>query len=199
MRMNKYPFLLWLTENREDLKVDLANNRIVSETVGSSSLRKVPFALIFVMKYFPLAFLSCFFFVPRNLFEVGLTFVALGFIALFYYLINYEFIFKGVVLAFCVMNFYFVFAIDDYASYLSTCLTLFTELLLISIVLYDIFISKGYKNWYLLESFRNEVNVTFAKKKERKLFFLKKNVGINVSRKFAIKGYFLRINDEDTK
>ena len=63
----------------------------------------------------------------------------------------------GLILYCICMNFYFVFAIDDYASHLSTALTLFTELLLISLVAHDIFVSKGYKNWYFLESFRNEV------------------------------------------
>lgn len=198
MRMNKYPFLLWLTQERDDLKVDLVNNKVYSDELGQSSIKKVPLALIVFMKYLPLAFLSYFFFIPRNLFEVGLAIFALIFIGLFYLLLNYELVFKVVIIAFCAMNFYLVFALDDYASYLSTALTLFTELLMIAIVLYDIFIIKGYRNWYFLESFKNEVNVKFAQKAEKKyLFFKKRNVGFDVTRKVYIKGYFLRIDNED--
>lgn len=198
MRINKYPFLLWLTQERNDLKLDLANNKVYSDELGQSSIKKVPIALIIIMKYLPLAFLSSFFFIPRNLFEVGLAIFALIFIGIFYILLNYELVFKGVIIAFCAMNFYLVFALEDYASYLSTALTLFTELLMIAIVLYDIFIIKGYKNWYFLESFKNEVNVKFAQKAEKKyLFFKKRNVGFNVTRKVYIKGYFVRIENED--
>lgn len=196
MRLNKYPFFLWLTQERDDLKVDFANNKVYSD-VGQSSIKRVPLFLIILMKYMPLAFLSYFFFIPRNLFEVGLAFISFGFIVILYYLINYEWVFKGVILAFCVMNFYFVFAIDDYASHLSTALTLFTELLLISLVAHDIFVSKGYKNWYFLESFRNEVNVTFSQKKERKFLFFKRNIGLNLKKQFTVKGYFLRIDNEN--
>lgn len=198
MRINKYPFLLWLTQEREDLKVDLANNKVYSDELGQSSIEKVPIVLIVLMKYLPLAFLASFFFVPRNLFEVGLSVVALCFIGIFYLLLNYDLIFKGVIIAFCAMNFYLVFTLDGYASYLSTGLTLFTELLMISIVLYDIFITKGYKNWYFLESFKNEVNVKFAQKAEKKyLFFKKRNMGFNVTRTVYIKGYFVRIDNEN--
>lgn len=198
MRMNKYPFLLWLTQEREDLKIDLTNNKVYSDELGQSSIKKVPIALIIIMKYLPLAFLSSFFFIPRNMFEVGLAIFALIFIGLFYLLLNYELVFKGLIIAFCAMNFYLVFALDDYASYLSTALTLFTELLMVAIVLYDIFIIKGYRNWYFLESFKNEVNVKFAQKAEKKyLFFKKRNVGFDVTRKVYIKGYFLRIDNED--
>lgn len=198
MRINKYPFFLWLTQEREDLKVDLANSKVLSEELGESSIKRVPLALIIIMKYFPLAFLSYFFFIPRNLFEVGLSIFALIFIGVFYLLLNYELVFKGIIISFCAVNFYLVFAIDDYASYLSTGLTLFTELLMISIVLYDIFIIKGYENWYFLENFRNEVDIKFAQKTEKKYLFLKKRaVGFNVTRRVYIKGYFLRINNEN--
>ncbi len=37
MRMNKYPFLLWLTQEREDLKIDLANSKVYSDELGQSS------------------------------------------------------------------------------------------------------------------------------------------------------------------
>jgi hypothetical protein len=198
MRINKYPFLLWLTQEREDLKVDLVNNKVYSDELGQSTIKKVPITLIVIMKYLPLVFLSSFFFIPRNLFEVGLAIFALIFIGIFYLLLNYDLILKGVIIAFCAMNFYLVFALEDYASYLSTALTLFTELLMISIVLYDIFITKGYKNWYFLESFKKEVNVKFAQKSEKKyLLFKKRNVGFNVARTVYIKGYFLRIDNED--
>lgn len=198
MRINKYPFFLWLTQDRADLKVDLVNNKVFSEELGESSIKRVPLALIIIMKYFPLAFLSYFFFIPRNLFEVGLSIFALIFIGVFYLLLNYELVFKGIIISFCAVNFYLVFAIDDYASYLSTGLTLFTELLMITIVLYDIFIIKGYENWYFLENFRNEVDIKFAQKTEKKyLFFKKRAVGFNVTRRVYIKGYFLRINNED--
>ena len=61
MRINKYPFLLWLTQERKDLKLDLANNKVYSDELGQSTIKKVPIALIIIMKYLPLAFLSSFF------------------------------------------------------------------------------------------------------------------------------------------
>lgn len=42
MRINKYPFFLWLTESREDLKLDFKNLKVSSDELGESSLKKVP-------------------------------------------------------------------------------------------------------------------------------------------------------------
>ena len=144
--------------------------------------------------------MSYFFFIPRNLFEVGLLFIALFVVLVLFALLNYEVIFKVVLIGICVINFYFVFTIPDYASPLSTAITLFAELLIITIVLYDIFILKGYQNWYFLEDFKNEINIRFSQKKEKKiLFFWKRRVGLHTNKKVYIKGYFLRITDENFK
>lgn len=200
MRINKFPFFLWLTNEREDFKLDVEKQEITSEELGKSTIKKVPIFLVVLMKYFPLAFLSYFFFIPRNLFEVGLLFIALFVVLVLFALLNYEVIFKVVLIGICVINFYFVFTIPDYASPLSTAITLFAELLIITIVLYDIFILKGYQNWYFLEDFKNEINIRFSQKKEKKiLFFWKRRVGLHTNKKVYIKGYFLRITDENFK
>ncbi len=199
IRLNKYPFFLWLTQRRDDFKVDLNNNTVSSEELGKSSIKKIHFGWVILMRYIPLICLSYFFFIPRNTFEIGLFFIALFTILVLFALLNYEVIFKAVILGICIMNFYFVFKIDGYAPYLSTTITLFVETLMFAVILYDVLILKGYENWYFLESFKNEINIKVAQKKEKKFlpFFKKRNFGFNISKTISLRGYFLRIQNED--
>ena len=57
MRINNYPFFLWLTQKREDFKLDLTNQKIVSNELGESSIKKVPLFLVLLIKYVPFLFL----------------------------------------------------------------------------------------------------------------------------------------------
>ncbi len=198
-RLNKYPFFLWLTQRRDDFKVDLSNNTAYSEELGKSSIKKIHIAWVILMKYVPLVCLSFFFFIPRNSFEIGLFFIGLFTVLVIFALLNYEVILKAVVLGICVMNFYFVFKIDGYAPHLSTTITLFVETLMFSIIFYDIFILKGYDNWYYLESFKNDINIKFAQRKEKKFlpFLRARETGFNITKTLSLKGYFLRIQNEE--
>ena len=198
MRINKIPFFLWLTQRRDDLTLDLVNQKVISKELGESSIQKVPIFLIVLMKYVPFVLLSYFFFIPRNLFEVGLMFIAL-FLALFLFaLVKYELIFKSIILTFCVVSFYLIFKYDSYAVHLSTALTLFVQIVLVLILLYDILYLKGYKNWYFLSSFKLPIDIKVAEKKEKKLlFFWKKNIGFNVKRQVYLAGYFLKVENEN--
>ena len=199
MRINKYPFFLWLTQKREDFELDLTNQKIVSNELGESSIKKVPLFLVLLMKYLPMVILLPFFYYPKSLFELFLFGGVLIVTTALFLIFQYQLIFKAVLLGICVMNFYFVLTIEDYAVSLDTAITFFVEQVIFGVFLVDIFLFKGYKNWYYLESFKNEINIKFTQRKERKFLFFKKETGFNSSKKVYLKGYFLRIEDEDIK
>ena len=202
MRINKYPFFLWLTQSREDLVLDFKNLKVSSDELGESSLKKVPIYLIVLIKYLPFLLFLPYFYYPSNKSDLlpflGALLVVVS--MLFVYLKTNLFFFKAYVITVFIINAVLIFLINDYAVYLDISLTFFAEILLFSVLVFDIFILKAYKNWYFLESFKNEIDIKFSQKRERKfLFFLKPKTGFNVSKRVFIKGYFLRIENEDIK
>lgn len=202
MRINKYPFFLWLTQSREDLKLDFRNLKVSSDDLGESSLKKVPIYLIVLIKYLPFLLVLPYFYYPSNKSDllpfIGAFVVVIS--MLFVYLKTNLFFFKIYVITVFIINAILLFLINDYAVSLDISLTFFAEILLFSVLAFDIFYFKGYKNWYFLESFKNEIDIKFSQKRERKfLFFLKPKTGFNVSKRVFIKGYFLRIENEDIK
>lgn len=202
MRINKYPFFLWITESREDLKLDFKNLKVSSDDLGESSLKKVPIYLIALLKYVPFLLVLPYFYYPSNKSDL-LPFIGAFLIVvsmLFVYLKTNLFFFKIYVITVFIINAVLVFLINDYAVSLDIGLTFFAQILLFLVLAFDIFYFKGYKNWYFLENFKNEIDIKFSQKKERKfLFFLKPKTGFNVSKRVFIKGYFLRIENEDIK
>ena len=96
-----------------------------------------------------------------------------------------------------VSNVILMFLIKDYVVALDIGITFFVEIGIVTILLLDIFYFKGHKNWYYLERYKNEVNIKVSNQKERKFIFWKKNVGFDIKRKIYIKGYFIRIQDEN--
>ena len=202
MRINKYPFFLWLTQNREDLTLDFKNLKVSSDELGESSLKKVPIYLIVLIKYLPFLLVLPYFYYPNNKSDL------LPFIGAFVVVISMLFVYlktnlifsKIYVITVFIINAVLIFVINDYAVSLDIGLTFFAEILLFLILTFDIFYFKGYKNWYFLESFKNEIDIKFSQKRERKfLLFLKPKTGFNVSKRVFIKGYFLRIENEDIK
>lgn len=202
MRINKYPFFLWLTQSREDLKLDFKNQKVSSDDLGESSLKKVPIYLIVLLKYVPFLLVLPYFYYPSNRSDL-LPFIGAFVIVismLFVYLKTNLFFFKIYVITVFIINAILLFLINDYAVSLDISLTFFAEILLFSVLAFDIFYFKGYKDWYFLENFKNEIDINFSQKRERKfLFFLKPKTGFNVSKRVFIKGYFLRIENEDIK
>lgn len=202
MRINKYPFFLWLTQSREDLKLDFRNLKVSSDDLGESSLKKVPIYLIVLIKYLPFLLVLPYFYYPSNKSDLlpflGAFVVVIS--MLFVYLKTNLFLFKVYVITVFIINAVLLFLINDYAVSLDISLTFFAEILLFSVLAFDIFYFKGYKDWYFLENFKNEIDIKFSQKRERKfLFFLKPKTGFNVSKRVFIKGYFLRIENEDIK
>ena len=202
MRINKYSFFLWLTQSREDLTLDFENLKVLSDDLGESSLKKVPIYLIVLLKYVPLLLVLPYFYYPNNKSDflpfIGASVVVIS--MLFVYLKTNLIFFKVYVITVFIINAVLIFLINDYAVSLDIGLTFFAQILLFLILALDIFYFKGYKNWYFLESFKNEIDIKFSQKRERKfLFFLKPKTGFNVSKRVFIKGYFLRIENEDIK
>ncbi|MCG3714177.1 hypothetical protein L5F64_01185 [Aliarcobacter butzleri] len=202
MRINKYPFFLWLTQSREDFKLDFKNLKVSSDDVGESSLIKVSIYLIVLIKYLPFLLVLPYFYYPSNKNDlipfIGAFVVVIS--MLFVYLKTNLIFFKIYVVAICIINAVFIFIVNDYAVSLDIGLTFFAQTLLFSILALDIFYFKGYKNWYFLESFKNEIDIKFAEKKERRfLRFFKPKTGFDISKKVYIKGYFVRIENEDIK
>ncbi len=202
MRINKYPFFLWLTQSREDLTLDFKNLKVLSDDLGESSLKKMPTYLVILMKYLVFLILIPFLYYPNSKADI-LPFIGAFVVVismLFVYLKTNLIFFKTYVITICIVNVVLIFLINDYAVFLDIGLTFFAEILLLLILGLDIFYFKGYKNWYFLENFKNEVDIKFAEKKERKfLFFLKPKTGFNISKRVYIKGYFARIEDENIK
>lgn len=202
MRINKYPFFLWHTQSREDLKLDFKNLKVSSDELGESLLKKVPIYLIVLLKYVPFLFVLPYLYYPSNKSDflpfIGAFLVVIS--MLFVYLKTNLIFFKIYVVSICIINAVFIFLINDYAVSLDIGITFFAEIGIFAILYLDIFYFKGYKNWYFLENFKNEIDIKFAEKKQRKfLFFLKPKTGFNVSKRVFIKGYFLRIENEDIK
>ncbi|RZV12753.1 hypothetical protein D3M61_11400 [Aliarcobacter butzleri] len=202
MRINKYPFFLWLTQSREDFKLDFKNLKVSSDDVGESSLKKVPIYFIALLRYLPFLFVLPYLYYPSNKNDlipfIGAFVVVIS--MLFVYLKTNLIFFKTYVITICIVNVVLIFLINDYAVFLDIGITFFAEIGIFAILYLDIFYFKGYKNWYFLENFKNEIDIKFAEKKQRKfLFFLKPKTGFNISKRFYVKGYFLRIENEDVK
>ena len=100
MRINNYPFFLWLTQKREDFKLDLTNQKIVSNELGESSIKKVPLFLVLLMKYLPMVILLPFFYYPKSLFELFLFGGVLIVTTALFLIFQYQLIFKAVLLGF---------------------------------------------------------------------------------------------------
>lgn len=200
MKINKYPFFLWLTQKRDDLKLNLQEMTIESEELGKSSLKEVPVYLIAILKYLPFLLIIPFLYYPTNKSDL-LPFVGAFLVVglMFFVYIKFENLLKYFAILLALSNFFLIFIVDEYAVFLDTGITFFVEIGLFTLLILDIFYFKAYKNWYFIENFRNEVNIKVANKKERKFLFWKKNVGFDVKSKFYIKGYFIRITDEDIK
>ena len=66
MRINKYSFFLWLTQSREDFKLDFKNLKVSSDYIGESSLIKVPIYLIVLIKYLPFLLVLPYFYYPSD-------------------------------------------------------------------------------------------------------------------------------------
>lgn len=192
-RMNRIPYFLWLTDKREDFKVDLKNQKLTSDELGSSSISAVPVFYIFILKYLPILGFSYFFMLPKTLMDFYMVCVATLLIGVGYFLVKNELVLRLFLILFCFVNIYLVFTIDNYAINFASMLTFFAELLLVGAVAYDVFILKGYKNWYFLKSFRRDLNLTIAKKTEKKFFFKKVNTGFDFKRKFEVIGFFIRV------
>lgn len=202
MRINKYPFFLWLTQSRKDLTLDFKNLKVSSDELGESSLKKVPLYFIALLKYLPLLLVLSYLYYPTEKNDlipfIGAFLVVVS--MLFIYLKTNPFLLKIYVISICITNAVLIFAINDYVVSLDIGITFFAEILLISIFALDIFYFKGYKNWYFLESFKNKIGIKFAEKKERRfLRFFKPKTGFDISKKVYIKGYFVRIENEDIK
>ncbi|WP_237969678.1 hypothetical protein [Aliarcobacter butzleri] len=183
------------------MKLDFKNLKVSSDELGESSLKKVPIYLIVLIKYLPFLLVLPYFYYPSNKNDlipfIGAFVVVIS--MLFVYLKTNLIFFKIYVVAICIINAVFIFLINDYPVFLDIGITFFAEIGIFAILYLDIFYFKGYKNWYFLENFKNEINIKVTQKKERKFFFFKKNVGFDVKRKVYIKGYFLRISNEDIK
>lgn len=198
MKINKYPFFLWFTQRREDLILSNDKNSVSSEELGNSQIKRVPSYIIILLKYVPFLFIIPYFYFPKydsdwTPFIASLIIVPIMF-AIYRFNLN---LLKVAILFLCVVNIYLVFTIDRYAVSLDIAITFFMELSIIGMILFDIFLFKGYKNWYYLQDFKNEINIKVAQRKEKKfLLFFKKETGINASKKVYVKGYFLRIEDE---
>ena len=196
MRINRVPFLLWLTDKRDDLSLDFKNQKVTSSELGESTITPVSIYVIALLKYFPILILAIFFYYPKSLVDLGVLSVAVAVLGVVLFLVRFDSLLKIFLILFCFVNIYFVIQNNNYATYLSTGITFFVELLLIGAVVYDIFVLKGYKNWYFLDSFKRNINIAVAQKKEKKfLFFKNKKTGFDVKKSFSIKGYFLKLGD----
>jgi hypothetical protein len=198
MRINKVPFFLWLTEKRDDLKLDFQNKTIESEELGKSSIKELSVYIAFLMRYFPFFILFSFFYFPKNKIEFyayGISFLCAIFLVFLY---KKQFILKLVVVLICFLNLYLLLILDDYASNLDIGITFFVENIIFLIFVLDLFVFKGFKNWYYLENFKNEAVITLSQQHKRRLLFLfKPKRGLNVKKTVYIKGYFLRIENDD--
>lgn len=198
MRINKYPFFLWLTEERNDFKLDFQNKIVESEELGKSSLKEVPVYLVFFLRYIPFIILFLISYYPKNLKEVLVFIISLVLANATLYLYKNQIIFKIFVFLLFFTNLVLMFYIEDYVLLLDTGITFYIESLLLSLFLLDLFVFKKYTNWYYLEDFENNIKVDFAKKHSRRLlWFFRPNRGFNISKNFKLRGYFLRIENED--
>ncbi len=195
-KINRIPFLLWLTEKRDDLTLDLKNLKVKSEELGTSEIAPVPVYVIVLLKYFPILTLAIFFLYPQSKMDFGILFCSFIAVVVVFFLARYETLLKVCLILFCFINIYFIIQNNNYASHLSTGITFFVELLMIGAVFYDVYFSKGYKNWYFLYDFKREVKLTVSQKKEKKfLFFKNKKTGFDIKKTFSLKGYFLKVGD----
>ena len=196
MKINRIPFLLWLTEKRDDLTLDLKNLKVKSEELGTSEIAPVPVYVIVLLKYFPILTLAIFFLYPQSKMDFGILFCSFIAVVVVFFLARYETLLKVCLILFCFINIYFIIQNNNYASHLSTGITFFVELLMLGAVFYDVYFSKGYKNWYFLYDFKREVKLTVSQKKEKKfLFFKNKKTGFDIKKTFSLKGYFLKVGD----
>lgn len=195
-KINRIPFLLWLTEKRDDLTLDLKNLKVKSEELGTSEIAPVPVYVIVLLKYFPILTLAIFFLYPQSKMDFGILFCSFIAVVVVFFLARYETLLKVCLILFCFINIYFIIQNNNYASHLSTGITFFVELLMVGAVFYDVYFSKGYKNWYFLYDFKREVKLTVSQKKEKKfLFFKNKKTGFDIKKTFSLKGYFLKVGD----
>ena len=127
MRINKYSFFLWLTQSREDFKLDFKNLKVSSDDVGQSSLKKVPIYFIALLKYLPFLFVLPYLYYPSNKNDlipfIGAFVVVIS--MLFVYLKTNLIFFKIYVVAICIINVVLIFLINDYAVFLDIGITFF--------------------------------------------------------------------------
>lgn len=82
MRINKYPFFLWLTQSRDDLTLNLKEKVVESEELGKSSIKEIPLYFVVLMKYLPILLLLPFMYFPTSILDI---FPFIGAFLVFFY------------------------------------------------------------------------------------------------------------------
>lgn len=206
IRINKYPFFLWLTKETK-LDIDLNNMTVKNkDNEESSKIEKVSIFTIFFMKYLPIVFLLYWFNIPTTLLNIELCLIAAAITALTTFVfLKFPRYFSKFVIAVTICCLYLIWTFENVALYLDYIMLQIVQLTMIFILIRDILFKKGYKNYYHLMDKKLEARIDISKKHKRPLLPLvpwtniglfKVERGLNLGFNASIVGYYIRIEDE---
>ncbi len=204
-RINKYPYLLWLTSHRE-FEIDL-DSLMIRNGSRAYSIKKVSLFNILLLKYLPfLVLLAIGISIPSSKEELLLCGIALVVCVLSLFIfIKLQNQFKKylIVLSFCM--YYIIWEHTDLIYFVENILMYISEIILIALIISDI-VKKNYQNYYYLADMNHETTIHLAKKQKeaRKLLripFTEKGIfnvkkGFNINFNFSFGGHYIRIQYE---
>lgn len=202
VKINKYPYLLWL-HYRKELEVDLENQKVKSEYT-ESKIKNVANWKIFLMKYLPFLIILFFGVYPQNLVELKVFAIALFVVAISsIILVKFLKHFKKYLILVTLFGYYIIFTNTEHIQLIDMFSLFIAEIIIVIVLIRDIYLKK-YTNYYYLSDIKKINKITVAKKHERPLIPLwfgskglfKIKRGFNIGFNLSIGGYYMRIENE---
>ncbi|WP_419768226.1 hypothetical protein [Arcobacter sp.] len=202
IRVNKYPFLLWLCYEKE-LEIDFLNKKVKSD-IAVSKIEKVSNWKIFILKYFIFIFLILSFGIyPINLIEFGIFIGSIFVTSISYFvLIKFTKYFIKYLILITLTGYLIIFNYAEHIQLVDLFSVYTTEIVITAILIRDIILKK-YQNYYYLKDIKKKNKVNIAKKHNRPLIPFWKNKGLfriqrgfNLGFNFSIGGFYFRIENE---
>ncbi|WP_419774108.1 hypothetical protein [Halarcobacter sp.] len=201
VKINKYPYLLWL-HYRKELEVDLENQKVKSN-VAESKTKKIDDWKIFLMKYIPFILILFVGVYPQNMIELKVFAIALFVVAISsIILVKFLNHFKKYLILITLIGYYVIFTNSENIELIDLFSIYTAEIIIVIVLIRDIYLKK-YTNYYSLIDIKKINKVNIAKKHERPLIpiwrkkgFFKIKRGFNIGFNLSIGGYFMRIENE---
>jgi len=184
-RINKHPYILWLT-SKQDVELDIDNMTVSIDDTGNTSIKQISLIQVFIMKFLPILFLL---YVGGAIPHTKQEFILLA-IAIVLSIISLIVCFKTklfrlYIIAVIVTLYYLLFSYPTIAVFYDMIFLYVAEMTLVSLIIREFIIDLN-STYYVLEDIKLSSNVRISERKKRPLIkifrwsFLSVNTGFKI-------------------